>query len=51
MKWKESSGTAKTATKRLMPEHWSGVKMPHHRTDPYARNMATYSGTIAARTS
>ncbi|BAS73382.1 Os01g0643450 [Oryza sativa Japonica Group] len=50
MKWKDRSGTAKMATKRLMPEHWSGVKMPHHRTDPYARNIATYSGTTAAIT-
>ena len=34
MKWKERSGTAKSATKRLMPEHWSGVKMRHQRTEP-----------------
>jgi hypothetical protein len=34
MKWKERSGTAKSATKQLMPEHWSGVKMRHQRTEP-----------------
>lgn len=27
MKWKERTGTAKTATKRLIPEHCSGVKI------------------------
>jgi hypothetical protein len=50
MKWKDSSGTAKSATKRLIPEHWSGEKMRHHRTDPYARIIATYNGTTAVIT-
>lgn len=34
MKWKERTGTAKTATKRLIPEHWSGVNILHHFTEP-----------------
>ena len=34
MKWKERSGTPKSATKRLIPEHWSGVKIRHQRTEP-----------------
>lgn len=34
MKWKERTGTANTATKRLIPEHWSGVKIFHHFTEP-----------------
>ncbi|OAY79703.1 hypothetical protein ACMD2_19401 [Ananas comosus] len=50
MKWKDRRGTAKMATNRLIPEHWSGEKIPHHRTDPYARIIATYSGTTAAST-
>jgi hypothetical protein len=50
MKWKESSGTAKTATKRLIPAHCSGVSTPHHRTEPYARIIATYRGTTAHST-
>ncbi|BAT15776.1 Os12g0133850, partial [Oryza sativa Japonica Group] len=50
MKWKERSGTAKSATKRLMPEHWSGEKMRHHRTEAYASVIATYNGTTAVRT-
>uniref|UniRef100_J3LH03 Uncharacterized protein n=1 Tax=Oryza brachyantha TaxID=4533 RepID=J3LH03_ORYBR len=50
MKWNDSSGTANSATKRLIPEHWSGVKMRHHFTDPYASIIATYNGTIAVIT-
>lgn len=34
MKWKDKRGTAKMATKRLMPEHWSGEKIFHQRTEP-----------------
>ena len=34
MKWKERSGTAKSAMKQLIPEHWSGVKIRHQRTEP-----------------
>ncbi|KAK2967839.1 hypothetical protein RJ640_001781 [Escallonia rubra] len=34
MKWNDSIGMAKIATKRLMPEHWSGENIYHHRTEP-----------------
>ncbi|OMP05421.1 xaa-Pro dipeptidase isoform 2 [Corchorus olitorius] len=47
MKWKDSTGTAKTATNRLIPEHCSAVNILHHFTDPYAINIAKYNGTIA----
>lgn len=47
MKWKERIGTAKTETKRLIPEHCSAVKIFHHLTEPQATNMAKQSGAIA----
>ena len=34
MKWKERRGTANKATNRLMPEHWSGLKIFHHFIEP-----------------
>lgn len=50
MKWKDSTGTAKTATNRLMPEHCSGEKIFHHLTEPYATIIEKYKGTIAHMT-
>jgi len=47
MKWKESTGMAKTATNRFMPEHCSGLNILHHFTEPYATSIAKYKGTMA----
>jgi len=50
MKWKDSTGTAKTATNLLIPEHCSGVNILYRLTDPYATSIAKYRGTIAHMT-